>query len=343
MTYSLQELATIGGAELRGSSSIKVLGICPAEEPKAGHLCFLRERDGGRSADALRDAGVAAVIVPPSIAGKYGDLPVLVAPDPVLVFAKLLAFLHPAKRPQPGINPLAQIHPSARIGQDVTIGPGCIIDEGAQIDDGCILLGNVHIYEHAHVGAGSYLHSGVTIRERCIVGRNCLMHNGAVIGADGFGFVADPQIGMRKVPQVGIVRIGDNVEIGANACVDRATIGETVIGSSTKLDNLVQVGHNVQIGNFTLLCASCKIGGSCKLGNGVVIGGGVGMADHCVIADGVRVAGMSGLTNSILVKGDYGGIPAVPARQWFRQAAIIGRLAKQKRALATLKSEDEPE
>jgi len=180
------------------------------------------------------------------------------------------------------------------------------------------------------VGARSRLYSGVAIREGSRIGTNVIIHNNSVIGSDGFGYLQDPKVGLRKVPQVGTVEVGDYVEIGANTTIDRGAVGSTIIGPHTKIDNQVQIGHNVVLGSHCVVCAKVGIAGSCKVGSGVVFGGGVGVADHVTIVSGVRLSGYSGVYSDILEPGDYMGVPAIKAGTYRRQQAIISRMTKGK-------------
>jgi UDP-3-O-[3-hydroxymyristoyl] glucosamine N-acyltransferase LpxD len=196
-----------------------------------------------------------------------------------------------------------------------------VIGEDVRIEEGAVLRDRVTLYPHSSVGARTVLHSGVVIREQCRIGADCILHNNTVIGADGFGYVPDRKVGLRKVPQIGNVEIGDRVEIGSNTCIDRGAFGSTLVGAGTKIDNLVQIGHNVVIGSNCIICGQVGIAGSAVIGDRVVLGGSVGVADHVTIVPDVRIGARGAVHTSIEKPGDYAGFPIMPARAWRRMMA----------------------
>jgi len=319
--------AAVGGALINAPAAGFAVGLCPLDFPLEGCVTFSRDGNVAKLLKALRGCRVAAVLVPegPSEEIPAGCPALIVAKDPLSGMTSLVSLFFREPPLVPGRSPLSLVASSASIAPDASIGEFCSIGEGAVIESGVVLMPRVTIYPFARVGARSVLHSGVSLRESCIVGTDCILHNGVVIGADGFGYVPDPRVGLKKVPQVGAVRVGNHVEIGANSCVDRATFGITDVGDGTKIDNLTQIGHNVRIGKSSIICGQVGIAGSCSIGNGVVIGAQSGVADHCTVPDRVRLAARSGVTSD-LEAGDYGGFPAVPASDWRRQLAGVARL-----------------
>ena len=236
------------------------------------------------------------------------------------------------------ISPRAAVAASAQIGKGVSIGDFVSIGEGCIIGDNVTIYPNVVVYPEVKIGPGVTIHAGAIIRERCELGADVIIQNGAVVGADGFGYIPDAQQGVRAVPQVGTVALAPRVEVGANSCIDRGAFGKTQIGLATKVDNLVQIGHNVRIGQFSFVCGQVAIAGSAVLGNQVTIGGNTGVSGHLTIADKVRVAGNSGVTSSLDKSGDYGGFPAQPAAAWRRQVAALRRLPERMALLRSTKA-----
>ena len=237
----------------------------------------------------------------------------------------MVARLRGAARRLGLVHPSATVHPSARLAQTAVVlerahvGPRCEIGEGSVVGCG------------VHVGAWTKLHPQVTL-QNCQVGKHCLFHSGARVGADGFGFWVDEAGGVRKRPQLLQVLIGDHVEVGANTCIDRGSWRDTVIGSHTKIDNLVQIGHNVHVGHSCLLCAHAALAGSSELGDYCVMGGKSAVADHVKVCSQVRLAAFSGVTKHITQRGDYAGWPAQPAQAWRREVASIRALAAGRRS-----------
>lgn len=290
----------------------------------------------------LEATGAAAVIVardfsPPT--GCRSDLAWIRVDNPYLAVAEALRAFHPADRPAPGIHSTAVVAADAELGEGVhvapraVIGAGCSVGARTVVESGCVLGAGVR------VGKDCHLHPNVTLYPGISLGNRVVVHAGAVIGADGFGYAQD---GARqvKVPQVGTVEVEDDVEIGANACVDRATLGATRIGRGTKIDNLVQIGHNCRVGEHSVLCGQVGLGGSTVVGDGVMIGGQAGVRDHLRIGHGARVAGRSGVTDDVPDGARVAGFPHLEARQWRRAVAAVRRLPELLQRLRRLESHE---
>lgn len=324
-----------------------ILGLSALNDPKAGSLVYL-SRARNLSPDELTlisRAGVHGIIVhSESPLGNQRDIShdqyqleginIFSSEKPYESFLALIPhFFHREVPTTSSIHPTAIIGENVSLGSSVSIGAYSIIGDNVSIGDETIVFPHVVIYDGVTIGPRCTLHSGVTIREFSTLGAECYLQNGATVGSDGFGYVPDPKLGIAGVPQVGVVHIGDRVDIGANSCVDRATFGTTEINTATKLDNLVQVGHNVSIGSHTLLCAQVGVGGSSRVGNQVVLGGQSGVADHVQIGDKIRVGSQSGVTSRLREAGDYLGFPAEPAGTWRRQRAFQSMLMKHSKKL----------
>ncbi|MCL4123974.1 UNVERIFIED_CONTAM: hypothetical protein GTU68_043447 [Idotea baltica] len=252
-------------------------------------------------------------------------------------FVSIIPLFHEKNIPFSGISDKAEIDPSAKIGKDVSIAAFSVIGRNSIIENNVTIHPNVVVYNDCVIGENSIIHSGAHIRENCSLGKNSLVQNGAVIGSDGFGYIPDPQLGLKQVPQIGKSILKDHVDIGANACVDRGALGDTTIAQGTKIDNLVQVGHNVEIGNHSILCAHAAVGGSTKIGNQVVLGGCVGVADHVEIGNNVRMGGKTVVFYDVKEPGDYLGIPAMPAKQWQRLMVLWTKLPNIIKDMKSLK------
>lgn len=329
-----------------GNDSTKIVGLTSFEVPLKNHIAFSTEKRTDKLKRLLTDSPLAALVVHSSI--TVSELPPSIAylqvGDPMRAFIELVPLFYQAY-PRNGVSPRAAIHASARIGDNVTIGDFVSIGENCVIGDNATIYAHVSIYADVTIGAGTVIHSGAIIRERCEIGAGALIQPNAVIGGDGFGYIPDPQEGIRAVPQIGRVKLGNRVDIGANACVDRGAFSDTVIGQGTKIDNLVQIGHNVRIGAFTIICGGTVVAGSSEIGNQVTLGGNTAIAGHIKISDNVRIAGHSAATHSIKEKGDYGGFPAVPVSMWRRQVASLRRLPELfgRRKKSSLQSDEESE
>lgn len=253
--------------------------------------------------------------------------------------AKLLTLYEQSKTPKTGIHPQAYISPKATIGKDCYIGAFVSIDDNAVIGDGTHIYANCVIGENCQIGNNCILYPNVTIYHDCQLGNRVTLHAGTVIGADGFGF-APTQEGYEKIPQIGIVKIEDDVEIGANACVDRSTMGSTVICKGVKLDNMVQIGHNVVVGDHTVMSAQCGVAGSTKIGSWCMFGGQVGIAGHATIANKTHSGAKAGIAGSIIKEGTtIIGVPAIDARKFAKSNAVFRNLPEMSKEIAELKKE----
>jgi UDP-3-O-[3-hydroxymyristoyl] glucosamine N-acyltransferase len=327
----LRDLARQLDAELVGDGDVLVTGVAGLEHAGPGDITFLAARD---RVEQLASCPAVAVIVGP---GLDTDRPALRVEDPYGAFARLLANVEMDidRVFPPGVHPTAIVDPTADVTGVAAIGPYCVIGAGTVIGAGSRLGAHVVLGPEVTVGRDSRLHAGVCIRERCRLGDRAILHANCVIGTDGFGYRPGPS-GLVKIPQVGIVVLEDDVELGAGTCVDRATVGQTVIGRGTKLDNLVQIGHNVVIGPHCAISAQTGISGSCRVGSGVTMGGQVGLGDHLTIGDGVKIGAKSGLHRDTPAGSEVFGYPALDAREAFRVASALRKLPDLLRTVARL-------
>lgn len=317
----LSEVAALVGGRLLGNDDPVITGAAPLSEAGPGDLSFVADRK--REAEA-RQSGAGALLVPPGLA--VDGRPAVEVARPYEAFALYLGRLapDPDRLYPPGIHPTAVIDPSARV-EAASIGPYCVVGAGAQVGAGSRLAAHVVIGCDAVVGGDCVLHAHVVVREGCRLGQRVIVHAGTVVGADGFGYLAGPR-GQVKIPQVGIVEVGDDVELGALVTIDRATTGRTVIGAGSKLDNQVHVAHNVRIGRCCALSAQTGIAGSCVIGDGVITGGQVGIADHLVIGDGARIGAQAGVIKDVPKGATVFGYPALDFQESFRITAALRRL-----------------
>ncbi len=346
---TLQQLAGLVGGEIcRGDPAARLSGINSIAEAGPGEVTFL---GNDRYAPALKTTRAAAVLVAANFEAAPGEGPALVAvANPTLAFSAVVRHFTPAPPPfQPGVHPSAQVDAGARFNPDrVCIGPCAVVEAGAEIGDGCSLHAGAYVGRGARLGEDCVLHAGSTVRERCVLGRRVIVHSGTVIGSDGFGyeFTGGRHV---KIEQVGIVEIGDDVEIGACTTIDRARFGRTLIGEGTKIDNLVQIGHNVRIGRHCVIVSQVGISGSTRLGDHVTVAGQVGIAGHLEIADRVVLLAKAGVTKSLTESGAYTGFPAKPLLEGRRLLTLPGkipdildRLKALEKRLAALEAADDP-
>ncbi len=325
-----------GGAAAQAAGEMEILRVAKIEEAVEGDITFVANP---RYIRYLETTHASAVIVSRSLRGEGSFHPralLLRVDDPYLSFLKVLLAFNPPRDPlPPGIHPSAVVHPSATLGKDVRIGAHAVVSEGCRIGDGTMVGHGCVLGDNVEIGRGSLLYANVTIREGCRVGSRVVIHPGTVIGSDGFGFAPRPDGTYEKIPQLGIVVVEDDVELGANCAVDRATMGETRIKRGVKLDNLIQVGHNVVIGEHTVIAAQSGISGSTKVGRMNMIGGQVGFTGHLSIADNTKIGAQSGVHRSIEKPGTViFGTPAVPQREAFR---IQGALTQLPELLVTVR------
>lgn len=325
--------AAVGGS-VRGDGSIRIAGLAPLEAAGPQDLSFLARPDYREQAQA---SGAGCVIVE-----SAGDLPgrtVIVAKDPYRAFALAMRIFHPEARPAPGVHPAAAIDPSAVIGKGVHVGALAVVGAGAVIGDRVVLHPGVVVGGACEIGEDSTLHPGAVLYERTVVGRRVIVHARAVLGSDGFGYSSGPD-GHLKIPQVGRVVVEDDVEIGAGTCIDRGAMGDTIVGAGTKIDNLVQVGHNVRIGAHSILVAQSGISGSTTLGRFSALAGQSGVAGHLTLGDGARVAAKSAVLSDVAPGESVAGIPAIPLASWRRAAAAFARLPDMLSRLRRLERND---
>jgi UDP-3-O-[3-hydroxymyristoyl] glucosamine N-acyltransferase len=330
MAFRLSELAARLGLEWEGSADPLIVLPAGFTEAGPGAITFAE----GAFETELGNSGAVALILRPGIAC---DRPVLRAEHPRAAFTRILALFapDPGRIFPAGCHPSAVIDPEATLGPDVRLGPGAVVGRGARLGRDVRLGPHAVVEADAVLGDGCVLYAGALVRERCVLGARVVLHPGAVVGSDGFGYHPGPQ-GLVKIPQIGIVVLEDDVEVGANTCIDRATTGETRVGAGTKLDNLVQVAHNVLIGSHTAVSAQCGISGSCVVGRGVILGGQVGVADHLELGDGCKVAAKSGITRDVPAGQSVFGYPAVEFRRGFKLVALTHKLPELFKRLARL-------
>jgi len=335
VSLTLSELALRTGATVAGDGAVVVSHVATLESAGPGSIAFLANP---RYRAQLAGTHASAVIVAPEMATQTG-LPKLVAREPYVVYAKVASILHPMEPAVPGTHPFAAVDPRARvaasaaIAANAVIGPGAIIGERARVGAGCVVGAGVSI------GDEVTLHANVTIYDRCIVGPRSILHSGVVIGADGFG-MAEEGGRWLKIPQIGRVVIGADVEIGANTTVDRGAIDDTVIENDVKLDNQIQVGHNCRIGAHTAIAGCVGIAGSARIGRNCRIGGAAMIGGHLEICDGVVVSGATQVFESITVPGVFtGSFPAVPHAKWRRVASGVRRLPELESRVSRLEKD----
>jgi UDP-3-O-[3-hydroxymyristoyl] glucosamine N-acyltransferase len=329
--FRLAELAAAVGGEVRGDPERRVSRLRPLGSAGASDLSFLTHPRYREQAAASR---AGAVLIDP-VGAEGLDRDLIVCADPYHALAVLLQRFHP-RRARPGaVHPTAIVGDGCEIAPSAWIGPYVVLGDRVRVGDRAVLEAQVVVGSDCSIGAGALLHPHAVVYDGTEVGESCVLHAGAVLGSDGFGFAAHEGKQV-KVPQLGTVRLGREVEIGANSTVDRATFEATTIGDYTKIDNLVQVGHNVQIGRGCILCGQVGISGSTRLGDGVVFAGQAGAANHLDIGDGVRVAAQTAVLASVEAGQAVGGTPAVPLSEWRRQVAALRRLPELLRRLARL-------
>ena len=320
-SFTLAEIAKWVGGAVRGDAAIRIAGVAGIDEAGPEFITWLSHDKYARQ---LAKSKAGAVMVPM----EYGPTPmpaVMVQNPSVAIITILEHFAPPVGRPTVGVHPSAVVADDVQLGENVAVGPGVVIGRGVVMGAGCVLHANVVVGDETTLGAGCELWPGVVIRERCSLGDRVVIHPNTTVGSDGFGyqFIDGRHV---KIPQIGTVTIENDVEIGANCAIDRAKFGTTRIGAGTKIDNLVQVAHNVQIGRACVVVAQCGIAGSARLGQGVVLGGKVGVRDHITLHDGVQAAACACISKDVPAGTTVIGVPAIPTEQFAREQGKVRRL-----------------
>jgi UDP-3-O-[3-hydroxymyristoyl] glucosamine N-acyltransferase len=317
----LGELASKLGAELRGNAELEVTGVKGIEEAGPTEITFVANP---KYAALARKTHAAAVLVEPEF--QEIEAATLRIKNPYLAFARALGCFYQPPAYAPGIHPTAVIDPTAEIGEGAHIGPYVVVGPGVKLGPHATLLPHVVLYPGVQAGSHFFAHAHAVVREYCILGDHVTLENGVIIGADGFGFAKNELGHWEKIPQSGPVRLGNRVDVQANACIDRATVGATQIGDGTKVDNLVQIGHGSRVGENTLVCAQTGLAGSSVVGNNAILAGQTGVAGHCSLGDGVILTAQSAVSHDIPAGKMISGSPGFDNRVWLRATLIFQRL-----------------
>jgi UDP-3-O-[3-hydroxymyristoyl] glucosamine N-acyltransferase len=328
-----REIAEFLRAELVGDGDVEIDRVAALECASTGEIAFLEK------ADVEIETRASCLIVPSGFLREVSH-PVIRTANPKLAFSRVAALLHPTPKTAPMVHPSALVRESARIAEDAVIGPFVCVDDYSTVGSGTHVHAAAIVGRNVHIGNDCIVHSNVVIEENCSIGDNVILHPGVVIGSDGFGYVADDRGEHHKFPQIGTVVIENDVEIGANTCIDRGALGETRIGQGTKIDNLVQIAHNVQIGKRVIIAAQTGISGSTVIEDDCVIGGQVGMGDHAVVKSGAVIGSKAGvLPGKIVRPGVWWGTPVQPLDEYKVQNANVKGLARLKDKIKRLEAE----
>lgn len=336
----LQELAHKLGCRLEGNPGVEIDGVAGIDHAKPGQLTFLANR---RYSPLLRSTKASAVLVEEGVGlereAETEPLAALRTQNPYLAFAHAIELFYDAPVYAPGVHATAVIAASAKIGKAAHVGPYCFIDEGVEIGERAVLHSFVTIYRNAKIGANFFAHAHAVVREECRIGDRVILQNGVIIGGDGLGYAKRADGTWHKMVQSGPAVLEDDVEVQANACIDRATVGETRIGRGTKIDDLVLVGHASQVGANTMLCGQVGLAGSTKIGDNCILAGQVGTAGHLTVGEGAMITAQSGVPNDVPARALYSGYPAVENREWLKMMAALNRLPELQRRVQELEAE----
>ncbi len=327
---TVTEIAHYLGGTVQGDGAMLISGLGTLETAGPDALTFLANP---RYASKVAETAAGAVLMAPG-GQRYGRTAIEVA-NPYLGFAKLLTLFYTAPHEPQGVHPAAIVDSSATVGEDVTVYPGACIGRNVVIGKRTVIYPGAVLYDNVIVGDECIIHANAVIREQCRLGNRCIIQPGAVIGSDGFGYAPDGK-GYYRIPQIGIVVLDDDVEIGANSCVDRAAVEVTRIRRGTKLDNLVQIAHNCEIGEDCMIVSQVGISGSAKIGNHVTLAGQVGVAGHLTIGDNVLVGAQSGVPGSLPANAAYSGSPTMPHKEWLKSSMIMPRLPEIRKTVSSL-------
>jgi UDP-3-O-[3-hydroxymyristoyl] glucosamine N-acyltransferase len=325
----LGQLAVTLGATLdSGSPDLEITGVAGLEQAVVGQVAFVANP---KYAALAKTTAASAILVDEKFPAL--DRPLLRCKNPYLAFAKALELFYQSPRYAPGIHPTAVVDPSSKIGEGAHVGPYAVVDADVVIGKNATILAHAVIYQGCRIGDEFFAHAHAVVRENCTLGNGVILQNGAVVGADGFGFAKDDAGGWYKIAQSGPAVLEDAVEVQANACVDRASVGETRVARGAKIDNLVQVGHGSSVGENSLLCAQVGLAGSTEVGKNVILAGQVGVAGHCKIGDGVIATAQSGIPNDVAAGTMVSGYPAMDNKLWLRCVALFQRLPEMAKKL----------
>lgn len=330
MEMMLKQIAEHVGGRVVGDGAVAIHAVAPFEQASAGQITFA---DGPKFLKRLEETGAAAVIVPENF--EAADRNLLQAQNPRVAFARTAALLHPPATPPAGVDERAVIGSNFTCGQAVSVAAGVFVGNDVTIGHRSVLRPGVVLEDRVTVGDDVVLHPNVTVYSGCIIGNRVIVHAGSVIGSDGYGFAPEGERHV-KIPQLGIVSIEDDVEIGANCTIDRATFGQTRIGRGTKMDNLVQIAHNVRVGENSLIVAQVGVAGSTRMGRNVILAGHSGIAGHLNIGDHVIVGPMAGVGKSLESGEIVSGAPSMPHRRWLRVQRVVPDLPEIKKSLQAL-------
>ncbi|MEA3435427.1 MAG: UDP-3-O-(3-hydroxymyristoyl)glucosamine N-acyltransferase [Thermodesulfobacteriota bacterium] len=330
MEILLSEIAKLVNGRAKGDLKKKIYSVAPFENATNDDITFV---DSAKLAKKISETNAGAVIVPTGVEEASNNI--VQVENPRVAFAKIMNFFYPASKPKSGISASAHIGENLICGKEVSIAPFAVIGNNVTIGDRVILNSCVVLGDNVKIGNDTLIYPNVTITERCIVGNRVIIHSGSVIGSDGFGFAPDGKK-YYKIPQTGIVQIDDDVEIGAGNTIDRATFGKTWICRGVKTDNLVQIAHNVTVGEDTVIVAQSGIAGSTTIGRHAAISGQVAIVGHITVGDNVQIAGKAGVTKSIASGEIVSGTPAIPHRLWLRVQNIIPKLPELKKEIRTI-------
>lgn len=327
MEFSAKQIAELVGGCVEGNPDVALSTFAKIEEAGPKALTFL---SNPKYAHYVGSTRAGAILVARDFQAPQAVQTTLIrVEDPYAALARLMRMVDALLNPQPtGLEQPAFIAPDVELPEDCYVGAFAYIGPGAKIGRGAKIYPQAYVGRNCTIGDGTILYAGAKVYHGCRIGRDCIIHSGAVVGADGFGFAPNPQGKYDKIPQLGIVEIADNVEVGANTTIDRATMGRTFIDSGVKLDNLIQIAHNVEVGHDTVMAAQGGVAGSAKIGSNCMVGGQVGIAGHIAVGNKVNIGAQSGIHASVADGQTLMGYPAVAARQWMRSAAYVNRLAE---------------
>lgn len=336
--FTLAEIVKITGAQTTAQPDLIINRLCALEDAQPGGICYLNSLE--KPAD-LKEVKASALIVPEEANGQ--ELPfngaLLYSKNPEWAFILLMKYVDASRQKHTaGIHPTAVISPKATLGINVSVGAYTVIEDGATIGDNTVIFPQCYIGKDVTIGKNCYIYPQVVIREDCVLKDYVILQAGATIGSDGFGFTFH-EGRHQKIPQIGNVILGNDVEVQSNTCIDRAKLASTIIGDNTKIDNLVQVGHNVQVGQASIFCAQVGIAGTTQIGNGVILAGQVGLAGHMTIGDRAQIGAQSGVMGSLEGGKTYFGYPAMPQKEAFKQLAILRKLPEMYKDFKNLKKE----